>query len=156
MIKIATALLSTALVSSISLSSNADSLRSYLPSEKALKGILACQSLAKSNNWNMAVVIIDRGENIKASFRMDEALPSAYKGAMLKAMTALSWSMSTERVGEFTEQNPQFKQFPGLLTIGGGEPIFSMDGKLIGAVGVAGSYVEHDQKCAKAVLSAIR
>jgi len=154
--KIASTLLSALAISSVSLSVHAESMRPYLTSDQALKGIQACQELARSNNWNMAVVIIDRGEDIVASFRMDEALPAAYKGATLKAQTALSWSMPTEKVGEFTEQRPEFKQFPGLLTIGGGEPVFSADGKLIGAVGVAGGYVEHDQKCAQAVLTAIK
>ncbi|MCL6269434.1 heme-binding protein [Sansalvadorimonas sp. 2012CJ34-2] len=140
---------------SVASSVSAEETRPYLPSATALKGVQACQTLATKNNWNMAIVIVDRGENVLASLRMDDALPGAYTGATLKATTALSWSTSTGNVLEFTKKNPQFNQFPGLLPIGGGEPIFSESGKLIGAVGVAGGYVEHDEECAKAVVAKI-
>ena len=133
----------------------ADNTRAYLPSGKALQGVQACIDLAKKNNWNMAIVVVDRGEDVIASYRMDEALPGAYTGATLKATTSLSWSMPTGKVLEFTKDNPHFNQFPGLLPIGGGEPIFSKSKKLIGAVGVAGGYVAHDEECARAVIKAI-
>lgn len=137
-------------------SAQAENTRPYLKMDQAMKGLQACQNLATDKGWNMAVVIVDRGQNTLASFRMDEALPAAYVGATLKAETALSWSMPTAKVAEITQKKPEFKQFPGLLPIGGGEPIFSESGKIIGAVGVAGGYVEHDQQCAKAVVAAIK
>ena len=154
--KFTTLLVSALTAAVISSAANAESVRPYLQSDQALRGIQACQSLAKEKSWNIAVVIVDRGLDVVASFRMDEALPSAYTGATLKAETALSWSTSTDKVAEITTAKPEFKQFPGLLPIGGGEPIFSKNGTLIGAVGVAGGYVEHDQECAKAVVSAIK
>jgi len=151
-----TTLLTAALLSaSVSNQASANETRPYLTSDRALQGLIACQTLAMKNNWNMAIVIVDRGEDVITSLRMDEALPAAHTGASLKANTALSWSMPTRDVKTFTDKNPQFKQFPGLLPIGGGEPIFSKDGKLIGAVGVAGGYVQHDEECAKAVVSRI-
>ncbi len=154
--KISTLLASALAAAIFSSAANAESLRPFLRSDQALKGIQACQSLASEKNWNMAVVIVDRGLDVVASLRMDEALPSAYTGATLKAETALAWSTSTDKVAEITTAKPEFKQFPGLLPIGGGEPIFSKSGKLIGAVGVAGGYIEHDQECAKAVVSVIK
>lgn len=111
--------------------------------------------MAEKNKWNMAIVVVDRGMDTLVSLRMDGALPAAYTGAKLKSETALSWSMPTSKVAEITEKMPNFKQFPGLLPIGGGEPLFSKDGTLIGAVGVAGGYVEHDMQCAKAIVTAL-
>ena len=143
-------------MSLFSLTAKSEDMRPYLKIDQAWKGLAACKTLADSKGWNMAVVIIDRGLDVVGSFRMDGALPPAYKGATLKAETALSWSMSTVKVGEFVGKNPEFKQFPGLLPIGGGEAIFSESGKLIAAVGVAGGYVKHDEECAKAVVDAIQ
>ena len=146
----------TALAALFSFHVQAESTRAFLSADNALKGIQACQTLAKEKNWNMAVVIVDRGEDVRASFRMDEALPGAYLGASLKAKTALSWSMPTAKVGDFVKTKPEFNQYPGLLTIGGGLPVFSESGSLIGGVGVAGGYVEHDEACALAVVTAIQ
>jgi len=147
---------SLALTATLSTFAAAEDNRPYLTTTKAMKGLQACQALAGENNWNMAVVIVDRGEDIKVSMRMDNALPAAYTGATLKAITALSWSMPTHKVAEIAEKKPEFKLFPGIFPIGGGEPIFSESGKLIGAIGVAGGYVEHDQACAKAAVEAIK
>ncbi|MRI34497.1 heme-binding protein [Endozoicomonas sp. OPT23] len=134
----------------------AEETRPYLTSANALKGIQACQTLAASKGWNMAMVIVDRGDDVVASFRMDEALPAAYTGATLKAGSSLSWGMPSGDIANITNKKPEFKAFPGLLTVGGGEPLFSKSGKLMGAIGVAGGYVEHDQECAKAAVAAMK
>lgn len=123
--------------------------------EQAQKAIQACIDLAKTNKWNMSIAIVDRGSNIKASARMDGALSPSLIGATLKANTSLSWVSPTEKVAQYVKAEPNFKQFPGLLPIGGGVPLLSKEGKLLGAVGVAGSMVKNDIACAQAAANAI-
>ena len=122
--------------------------------EQANKAIQACVDLAKKNKWAMSIAVVDRGSNVKASSRMDGALSPSMTGATLKANTSLSWFAPTEKVAEYVKANPNFKQFPGLLPLGGGVPLF-FDGKLIGAVGVAGSMLQNDIACAQAAAKAI-
>ena len=129
--------------------------RAYLSHKQALAGLNACITMAEKNKWNMSIVVIDRGEDIVTSARMDGALPASYKGASLKANTSLSWALPTGKVNEIMEKVPFFKQFPGILGIPGGEPIFS--GKtLVGGVGVAGSSPDNDAKCAKVAANAMK
>lgn len=123
--------------------------------EQAANAIQACTQMATKNKWAMSIVIVDRGSNIKAMSRMDGSLDAATTGATLKAKTALSWFSPTEQVAQYVKAEPNFKQFPGLLPIGGGIPLFSQDKQLIGAVGVAGSAIENDIKCAKEAALAI-
>ena len=66
-------------------------MRPYLPHGNAMKGIQACVEMAQKNGWSMSIVVVDRGEDVVSSLRMDGALPGSYKGASLKAITALSW-----------------------------------------------------------------
>ncbi|WP_208991861.1 heme-binding protein [Pseudovibrio sp. Ad37] len=133
-----------------------DHTRPYLSLDAAGKGVSVCVALAKDNGWNMSIVILDRGEDVVASARMDEALPASYKGATLKANTSLSWGMPTEQVNEVLEKAPVFKQFPGILGIAGGLPIIVGESALVGAIGVAGSSMENDATCAKAAVEAMR
>lgn len=123
--------------------------------EQAQTAINACVELAKKNKWAMSVYIVDNGDNVKSGLRMDGAMPSTTVGAKLKATTALSWWAPTTKVAEIVKGNPNFKQFPGILPIGGGVPIFSKDKQIIGAVGVAGSAEENDVACAEAAVKAI-
>ncbi|PVZ68359.1 GlcG/HbpS family heme-binding protein [Pelagibaculum spongiae] len=150
---VVSALLASALL--VTTSAQAEASRPYLTAEKAQAGIQACMTLAKEKGWNMSMVIVDRGMDVRASMRMDEALPASYTGATLKAETSLSWGMPTGKVYEITQKQPVFNQFPGLLPIGGGEPVFSKDKKLIAAIGIAGGYIQHDEACAKAAVAAM-
>ncbi|MGY0398769.1 MAG: GlcG/HbpS family heme-binding protein [Ostreibacterium sp.] len=110
-----------------------------------LSGINACVKMAREKGWAMSVVIVDRGDHIVAS----------YTGAQLKASTALSWSMPTNKIEQYVSDKPQFRHFPELLTIEGGEPVNSASKYLVGGVGVAGSSANNDGMCAKAAAKTI-
>ncbi len=129
--------------------------RPYVSHAAALNGIGACVAMAQQNGWAMSIVVIDRGEDVVASARMDGALPASYKGATLKAQTALSWGMPTGEVNNVLDKFPVYKQFPGIMGIGGGAPVVSGD-TLIGSVGVAGHAMPNDVKCAQAAVDAMQ
>ena len=155
-INIKSLLLGASLALAASAATAQDYTRPYLSLEAAGKGVSACVALAKENGWNMSIIILDRGEDVVASARMDQALPASYKGATLKANTSLSWGMPTEQVNEVLQKAPVFKQFPGILGIAGGLPIIVGESALVGAIGVAGSSMENDAACAKAAVEAMR
>ena len=129
--------------------------RDFLTYEKAAKGVAACVELANKNKWAMSVVILDRSADILSSARMSNALQPSYVGANLKASSAVSWSMPTGDIEKFIADKPQFRAFPGLLTIDGGLPVFSKNKQLIGGVGVAGSSPINDKACAQAAIKAM-
>ncbi|MCY4334800.1 MAG: heme-binding protein [Litoreibacter sp.] len=130
--------------------------RDYLPYDAAAGGIAACVAMAKETNANVAIVIIDRADQIVAAARMDEILPAAYEGAHLKAYSALNFYQPSGDIGAIMEAIPAFKDIPGIVTIPGGHPIFSVNGTIIGAVGVAGfPDVQTDAECAQRALEQI-
>lgn len=134
----------------------ADAMRPYLPTDQAMKAVQACMNKAQAEKWQMSIVVLDRGENVLASARMDQALPASYKGATLKAQTSLSWGMATDDVNNVMTKMPVFKQFPGILGIAGGLPIQTKDQKnLIGSIGVAGSSPDNDKACAQAAIDSL-
>ena len=130
--------------------------RPYLSLDAAGKGMSACVALARENEWNVSIVIIDRGEDVVASARMDDALPASYKAATLKANTSLEWGTPSEDVNTVLEEMPVFRQYPATLAIAGGLPIIIGEDTTVGAIGVAGASVEDDATCARTALEAMR
>lgn len=152
--KISKILLAGALVSGSLFASTPLSVKT-ISLAQAQKAIDACVDLAKKNGWAMSAYVVDRGDNVKAGVRMDGALPSTSVGAKLKASTALAWWSPTSKVADIVKANPNFKQFPGILPIGGGVPFFSKDKQIIGAIGIAGNTEENDMACANAAMKAL-
>jgi len=130
--------------------------RDILSYDKAATALSACTALASKNKWNMSVVIVDRSADPLATARMTDALEPSYTGATLKASSSVAWGMPTDGIEDFIKDKPQFRAFPGLLTIAGGLPLFSENKTLIGAVGVAGSAPANDKACAQAIVDALK
>lgn len=129
--------------------------RDILTYQDASMGVDACIAMATENGWNISIVVVDRGDNVVASARMTEALSASYVGAELKASSALAWGMPTGDIEGFIADKPEFRAFPGLLTIAGGSPAESANGTLVGGIGVAGSSPDNDAACAAAAEAAI-
>ncbi|WP_299951458.1 heme-binding protein [uncultured Ruegeria sp.] len=129
--------------------------RDILTYEQAAAGVDACISMATENGWNVSIVVVDRGDNAIASARMTEALSASYAGANLKASSALAWGMPTQNIEGFVADKPEFRAFPGLLTIAGGAPATSEAGTIIGGIGVAGNSPDNDAACAMAAANAV-
>lgn len=129
--------------------------RDILTYEQAAAGVDACISMATENGWNVSIVVVDRGDNAVASARMTEALSASYTGATLKASSALAWGMPTQGIEGFIADKPEFRAFPGLLTIAGGVPATSEAGTVIGGIGVAGSSPDNDAACAAVAANAL-
>ena len=75
--------------------------------------------------------------------------------ALAKAVAAAAWGFSTAQMADSAKGTPGFADAPHVVTVAGGVPIFSADGKVrIGAVGVSGEAPADDAECAEAGIKA--
>jgi len=107
----------------------------------------------------MNIAIVDYGANLKAFRRMDGAWLGSIDIACKKAKTARLFDMPTGSIGEISQPGESLYNIEhsneGLITFPGGLPVKNEDGEVIGAVGVSGSTVEHDQIVAQAAVDVI-
>jgi uncharacterized protein GlcG (DUF336 family) len=94
------------------------------------------------------VAVVDAGGNLKAFHRMDGAMLGSADVAIKKARTARLFDMNTEELGPLTAPGGALAGIEltndGLITFGGGTPLRTTDGTVMGAVGVSGSTVDDD------------
>ena len=107
----------------------------------------------------LAAAVVDRGGNLVASMRMDNAQLGAMSLAFDKAVTAVSFGYPTRAWS--ASSAPGGSDWGLAHTLGGravgfpgGVPVFA-DGALVGGLGVSGAASDVDEKCALgAILSA--
>jgi glc operon protein GlcG len=122
--------------------------------ERAKKIIAAAESFAVSKQYTVAVAIVDTGGNLVAFVKMDNTQVGSIDVAMGKAKTANNFKRSTkvfEDVVAGGGAGIRVLSLP-IYPIEGGEPIFSADGKIIGAIGVSGMSSVQDEEVVKAAL----
>lgn len=102
----------------------------------------------------LVVAVVDAGGHLMAFERSDNLLLGSIEAAQSKARTAVLYQMTTLALQEMAPHMPA-PVFPsGVLPFAGGVPI-TVDGKVIGAVGVSGGTIEQDHACALAGISAL-
>ena len=100
-------------------------------------------AFAKQKNIPIAVVVLDTTGVVVASDRMDGASPGNVHFAEGKAYAALMLRSTTETLSELAKTRPDryfgiVNMYPGkVYLVGGGEPL-AINGRMVGAVGVAG------------------
>lgn len=104
------------------------------------------------------VAVLDAGAHLKAFRRMDGAVLGSIDIAISKARTAVLFQANSEAVWEYCKPGAPAPGLQltngGLATFGGGIPVRSRDGTVIGALGVSGGTVDEDVEIAKAAYSA--
>ena len=100
----------------------------------------------------------DRSGRLTAFLRHPDAAFHSSDIAVDKAYTAVSFGVPTDKWPEIMSTMSEGVQSgmplrDRFIAFGGGLPI-SLDGELIGAVGVSGASEEQDQICAEAALAA--
>jgi len=114
-----------------------------------------CAAHAKSKGQSHAVAVYDRGGHPVAVLRMDGNPPGVTDFAMQKAAAVAHWQFSTAEMQTAARETPGFATAPRVVTVPGGLPVFSADGKtFIGAVGVSGEAPADDAACAEAGVKA--
>ncbi len=123
----------------------------------AAEMVAAAIARAKELGIKQNVAVIDEGGNLKAFARMDGAPLLGIEGSQRKAYTALV-GFGTADFYNSIKDDPSLlmglSHFSGVTVIGGGLPI-TVNGEVIGGIGVGGGTVEQDIDCAQAGLKAL-
>jgi uncharacterized protein GlcG (DUF336 family) len=124
--------------------------------EAATRMATAAQAEAAKNGWLVAVAVVDDGGNLLLFQRMDNAKLVAIDIAIRKAKTAVFFQGETKALEEEVTKGGRTALLPidGFMPLDGGFPI-TVDGKIIGAIGVSGVAGDQDARCAKAGLAAL-
>jgi len=123
---------------------------------KAAQAIVAgCAAHATSKMQSEAIAVVDNGGHLIAALRMDGNGSGIFDFALGKAEAAAAWGFSTAQMAESAKGTPGFANAPHVVTVAGGVPVFSADGRArIGAVGVSGEAPADDAACAEAGIKA--
>jgi glc operon protein GlcG len=112
--------------------------------DDAQRAINAVVDYARSKNWRIAVVVVDRTGELIGCARMDGRAPRFLKAAHRKAYTAAVFEMDTNGVMKFWKRQeddghrgPADWNDPMLTTLPGGLCVVH-DGKVVGALAVSG------------------
>jgi glc operon protein GlcG len=119
---------------------------------RAAQAIVAgCVAQASPRMQSHAIAVVDTGGHLVAALRMDGNSSGIFDFALAKAEAAAAWGFSTAQMVEAAKATPGFANAPHVVTVPGGVPVYSADGKArIGAVGVSGEAPADDAACAEA------
>jgi len=117
----------------------------------AKKVMAAAEAEAATNNWGVAIAIVDSGANLVMLHRLDNAQLSSVRIAEEKAVTSVEFRRPTKTLEDAVAGGGIGLR---VLTFGaslaeGGVPLIS-DGRVIGAIGVSGVASHEDAQVAKA------
>jgi uncharacterized protein GlcG (DUF336 family) len=133
--------------------------KSSISTEAAHRLIAAAEAKAAEIGTPMVIAVVDDGGVLKAFSRMDGAALLSVQVAQDKAYTAVGFSMPTHGWHDFIKDDAPLADgaptgIDRLVIFGGGYPI-TVDGQLVGAVGVSGGHYSQDQEVAEAGLTAL-
>lgn len=117
----------------------------------AAKTIAAAAEVeAKKNNWNVVIAIVDDGANLIYLQRMDGTQIGSVDIAQMKARTAIRMKRPSKALEDVVAggRNAVLK-LPDVLPVEGGVPL-TIDGQMIGAIGVSGVTSQQDGQIAAA------
>lgn len=125
----------------------------------AMKMADAIEKKAKELGIKIVIAILDDGGHLKYFRRMDGTYYASVGISQKKANTAAGMAVSSKAL---SERNAKLAGSPygggaieDVILLGGGLPILTQTGELIGAVGISGANQELDEICAQAGLDAI-
>jgi uncharacterized protein GlcG (DUF336 family) len=123
--------------------------------EVAKKLAAAAEEEAVKNKWSVAIVIVDDGGHLVYLQRIDETQIGSIEVAIQKAKSAVNYKRPTKVFEEaVTGGRNVVLVLPGAIPIEGGLPV-TLDGKVIGAIGVSGVTAQQDGQIAKAGVDAL-
>jgi uncharacterized protein GlcG (DUF336 family) len=130
----------------------APSALTYSQAEAIAEG---CLDHATGKRQSHAVAVVDGGGHLIVAIRMDGNRAGIMDFAVEKAKAVAAWGFATAQMEEAAKATPGFARAPGVVTVAGGVPVFSADGRtLIGAAGVSGEAPVDDAACAAAGIKA--
>jgi len=134
------------------------SIKSLTP-ELAVRVAQATLDACRTEGYQVAVAVVDKGGNAQAMIRDRFAGPHTPRTATLKAYTAVSFRANTLGLSENSlagKEASGVRDIPGVLMLGGGV-VIETAGELIGAIGVSGAPGGSlDEACALKGIEAIQ
>src|SRR5687768_13450649 len=114
-----------------------------------------CRDHAAAKRQSHAIAVVDSGGHLVAAIRMDGNRAGMMDFSIEKAKAVAAWGFATAQMEEAAKGTPGFARAPGVVTVAGGVPVFSADGRtLIGAAGASGQAPADDAACAEAGIKA--
>ena len=126
--------------------------------EQAKKAIAAGQVEARKNGWPVAIAIVDNAGMLVAYERMDNTQTGSVQVAIDKAVSAAMFRRSTK---VFQDAVAGAGAGTRVLGLRGASPVeggltLTMDGKIVGGIGVSGVNSDQDGVVAKAGADVIK
>ena len=130
-----------------------------ITTELAHRMIAAAEQKAQEMGRPFVIAIVDESGVLKAYSRMDGAPMIAVQVAQDKAYTAIGFGMATDQWHDFIKNDPPLAAgapsgIERLIVFGGGYPI-TVNGQVVGGIGVSGGHYTHDMEVAKAGLAVL-
>jgi glc operon protein GlcG len=114
-----------------------------------------CRSHASARGQSHAIAVVDPGGHLVAALRMDGNRSGIMDFAIEKAKAVAAWGFATAQMEEAAKATPGFARAPGVVTVAGGVPVYSADGRtFIGAAGASGEAPADDSACVEAGIKA--
>jgi uncharacterized protein GlcG (DUF336 family) len=110
----------------------------------------ACVGWAKQHGLKMAIVVLEPHGMPVTLAHMDGASAAAGEIAQWKAVSTAKFGRKT---ADIAAMNPP-AGMPSVATLQGGVPIYTVEGALLGGVGVSGGPPASDEACATAGIEA--
>ena len=123
---------------------------------KAAQAIVnGCAAHAAGKNQSHAIAVVDTGGHAIAALRMDHTSSGMMDFALAKAEAVAAWGFATADMAEGAKETPGFAFAPHVVTVAGGVPILSADGRtFLGAAGASGEAPQDDAACVAAGIAA--
>jgi glc operon protein GlcG len=120
----------------------------------AKKIAAAAEAEAMKNKWNVVIAVVDDGGHLMFLQRIDGTQTGSIDVAIGKARTAMAFKRPTKVFDELAKTRPAIATLPHGVLLEGGVPI-TVDGQVIGAVGVSGVTSQQDAQVAEAGIAAL-
>ena len=117
--------------------------------------VAGCAAHATAKKQSHAIAVVDVGGHLVAALRMDGNGSGIMDFSLAKAEAVAAWGFPTAQMEQAARETPGFAKAPHVVTVAGGVPVWSADGKTrIGAVGASGEAPADDAACAEAGIAA--
>jgi len=127
----------------------------FINLEAAKRMASAAEAEARSNNWNVAIAVVDASGGLIYFQRADDTQPGSLDVAIRKARTSAAFRRPTKAMEDAVlGGRTVILSIDGVLPIEGGLPIL-VDGRVIGAIGVSGVTPQQDGQIAAAGVAAV-
>lgn len=129
--------------------------RQALTLDGAKRIMAAAEAEAVKNNWTVAIAIVDEAGDLIALHKIDDTQAGSIDIAIGKARTSARMKRPTKALEEaIAGGRHALLGVEGIMPLEGGVPI-TVDGRIIGAVGVSGVTSQQDAQVAMAGIAAL-